>query len=1095
MALDDADPDVELSTGRSLKVSLAVSELLDVQNQLRYLLGRVESVVKILHGSHVGSNTANTTNNTNIGCGEVDSVTVFDSHGKRGNASGRPSRGTGGGGAAAGSVSTKGHVVGGPIPTTTSSGTGRQSLTPSMLSMEAEMGAMALAAANANQRLSLDYTMRQSRKRISTTGSNVNTAPGIGGGESEDLDIVSDDELDNDTMDFNSSVLMNRSRRGSFKETHETSNQMFDNTRSRRMSMTGGDDGGQVVMSPGVINMSRRSSLALMFDEKTAAMIAEKVKEKEREEDSGSNRGPPSVQINIPAEDSVPREQQFSITIDEAEQSGDQLKSAETALDVTVDIASNDDVVEFDGKKDSPAETGHRTSLSHQRERRSSVASTHSQHRRGQMPTDRAPLANRYAFSSASAILFKKHRQSSMSLATGSYSGDVAGGNTGMGGVAGGTGQVRRDSLALPPYGPALTRRKSADMGARKDSSIGEGGEDDQLKGNQPLQKRPTLRHAKSAIVTSNTQRALDLNDDIRGGGIGAPGALGVPGVAKPAPGSAGLGLLVPSPLGEPRKSIFSMEFGAQGEKIKEIIRSNALEAKYDLAGSLNSLGNELQGAFITQYSIHDNLGSTGDGGGNGADNKDGKGSGNKNGAGGAGGRSFMIGMHPRSVLAVRWEFAMSLIYFMVLWFIPISIISIITTIVYTVDSGRLLFTLRQRPSPKGGKKVNPTDVGGPLNRQIEFCTLRESQLMYLKANFWIDLITLIPWELLIPFEANFLLMYVKMIRLRYLPKILGSSPYYRNMRRSIEEFLGVGQAFSTIFSLGGILIAYLHLEACGLFMIGRMTGYINAPLYSYAVFQSVANTFPLAYKPTDSTEQWIVIGTISSFSFGLDASARLYKQKMDEINDYLEWKCVPDMIRKKVRHYLALKYRGKWFEERPLLNDLNESLRHEISMHNCKDLITKVPFLNRTQNDGRDNWFYGRIATSLVACYYVKGDIIVSEGQMGNEMFFILQGNVYIIVNKLHVATLKEGQYFGEIAMIAQIPRTATVLASGPCILYKFARDDFQKIIDEFEDVKMNIAKLFNERVLKAKNEDAKMQQHKNLHAHSFTVPAQHLR
>ena len=97
-----------------------------------------------------------------------------------------------------------------------------------------------------------------------------------------------------------------------------------------------------------------------------------------------------------------------------------------------------------------------------------------------------------------------------------------------------------------------------------------------------------------------------------------------------------------------------------------------------------------------------------------------------------------------------------------------------------------------------------------------------------------------------------------------------------------------------------------------------------------------------------------------------------------------MNWKNLSDEVRRKVRHYYAIKYRGKFFEERIILQDFNESLRQEIAIHNCKSFIQNVPFLNRKKGDGRDEYFMGRIATSLTDCYFVKGDVLCTAGQIG---------------------------------------------------------------------------------------------------------------
>lgn len=94
--------------------------------------------------------------------------------------------------------------------------------------------------------------------------------------------------------------------------------------------------------------------------------------------------------------------------------------------------------------------------------------------------------------------------------------------------------------------------------------------------------------------------------------------------------------------------------------------------------------------------------------------------------------------------------------------------------------------------------------------------------------------------------------------------------------------------------------------------------------------------------RPDDPVEQWIttimvlvgailyaaLVGTISSFSFGLDSSGRLYKQKMDEVNEYLLFKNISEDLKNKVKQYYEMKYRGKLFDENNILNELNDSLR-----------------------------------------------------------------------------------------------------------------------------------------------------------------------
>ncbi|KAJ3173341.1 hypothetical protein HK101_011072 [Irineochytrium annulatum] len=193
----------------------------------------------------------------------------------------------------------------------------------------------------------------------------------------------------------------------------------------------------------------------------------------------------------------------------------------------------------------------------------------------------------------------------------------------------------------------------------------------------------------------------------------------------------------------------------------------------------------------------------------------------------------------------------------------------------------------------------------------------------------------------------------------------------------------------------------------------------------------------------------------------------------MDSLKDYMTVKKLNPLTRRKIVRYFEIKYSGRMFDEAQILGEMNDSLQTEIAVNNCKMLIEKVPFLRRQLLDGRDEIFTGRIARSLVVAYYVAGDFIINQGEIGTEMFFLVSGRVNIIVNGNIVTSFTDGAFFGEVALIANIPRTATVMAAQACMLYTLKRTDFLRILSDFEDVRARIEEIYRERMVRVKKEE----------------------
>jgi CRP-like cAMP-binding protein len=84
------------------------------------------------------------------------------------------------------------------------------------------------------------------------------------------------------------------------------------------------------------------------------------------------------------------------------------------------------------------------------------------------------------------------------------------------------------------------------------------------------------------------------------------------------------------------------------------------------------------------------------------------------------------------------------------------------------------------------------------------------------------------------------------------------------------------------------------------------------------------------------------------------------------------------------------------------------------------------------------------RLARCAARVEVPTGTDVVREGEPGYEMFVIAGGNADVVAKGEIVSTLGPGDYFGEIALLRDVPRTATVRAATPLALYTIEREEF---------------------------------------------------
>lgn len=97
----------------------------------------------------------------------------------------------------------------------------------------------------------------------------------------------------------------------------------------------------------------------------------------------------------------------------------------------------------------------------------------------------------------------------------------------------------------------------------------------------------------------------------------------------------------------------------------------------------------------------------------------------------------------------------------------------------------------------------------------------------------------------------------------------------------------------------------------------------------------------------------------------------------------------------------------------------------------------------------------------------YHEGEIIFHEGDKGERMFYVVNGLVNIIKNGILINTMKAGEFFGEIAMLLNIPRTASAVVAAPDTqLIIISRRNFDTMLHDNPEIVMTILKAMADRL-----------------------------
>ena len=95
-------------------------------------------------------------------------------------------------------------------------------------------------------------------------------------------------------------------------------------------------------------------------------------------------------------------------------------------------------------------------------------------------------------------------------------------------------------------------------------------------------------------------------------------------------------------------------------------------------------------------------------------------------------------------------------------------------------------------------------------------------------------------------------------------------------------------------------------------------------------------------------------------------------------------------------------------------------------------------------------------------------GSVLCKEGSLGYEFFVIVDGEVDVSQNGKRIGTRGPGDFIGEIALIENVRRTATVTAKTPLRFFVLTRQSFWGLIDHHPQVERKILTTLARRLLR---------------------------
>jgi voltage-gated potassium channel len=205
------------------------------------------------------------------------------------------------------------------------------------------------------------------------------------------------------------------------------------------------------------------------------------------------------------------------------------------------------------------------------------------------------------------------------------------------------------------------------------------------------------------------------------------------------------------------------------------------------------------------------------------------------------------------------------------------------------------------------------------------------------------------------------------------------------------------------------------------------------------------------------------VIGSMAGILAKRDPAKNQYFSHLDQLSAFVQYRHIPPTLQKRIRDYYAYIWKKRLgFDETTFLSGLPRGLSSEISLHLKLEILDRIPVFKEVGSD-----FIEEVALNLKPDVYTPGEFVFKEGRPARRLYLVIKGILEVIrKDGTVINVLQDGDFFGEIALFTDQPRTASVRAVSYCDLYVLEKDVFLYLLEQFPDIGDHMKEIARQRM-----------------------------